>query len=112
TIEGELWHAEEWFFLARLNQPVDVDTSGFTQLELDTITEHRWWDVRELARTTDVVYPPEFAVLLPPLLAGRCDGRAKPISGTPRSCTSRSVTASPCSPPRAAAHAIRPGTTT
>jgi 8-oxo-dGTP pyrophosphatase MutT (NUDIX family) len=80
TIEGELWHAEEWFFLARINQPVDVDISGFTQLELDTITEHRWWDVRELARTTDVVYPPEFATLLPPLLAGRWDGRAKPIS--------------------------------
>ncbi|HEX4221704.1 MAG TPA: NUDIX domain-containing protein [Pseudonocardiaceae bacterium] len=80
TIEGDLWHGEEWFFLAKLGGSVDVDTSGFTQLELDTIDEHRWWNVRELARTPDVIYPAEFAALLPPLLAGRWDGRAKPIS--------------------------------
>ncbi len=80
TIEGQLWHAEEWFFLARLANAVEVDTSGFTQLELDTITEHRWWDVRELARTTEMIYPAEFAALLPPLLSGRWDGRTTPIS--------------------------------
>ena len=80
TIEGELWHGEEWFFLARLGRSVNVDTSGFTQLEVDTIDEHRWWSARELARTTDTVYPAEFAEFLPPLLAGRWDGRAKPIN--------------------------------
>ncbi|HJP75411.1 MAG TPA: NUDIX domain-containing protein [Pseudonocardiaceae bacterium] len=80
SFDGELTHGEEWFFLARLEKSVDVDTSGFTQLELDTIEEHRWWSVRELARTTDVIYPAEFAALLPPLLAGRWDGRAKPIN--------------------------------
>lgn len=80
TIEGDLWHGEEWFFLARVPGPADVDTSGFTQLELDTITEHRWWSVRELARTTEVIYPVEFAEFLPPLLAGRWDGRTQPIS--------------------------------
>jgi 8-oxo-dGTP pyrophosphatase MutT (NUDIX family) len=80
TMEGELWHGEEWFFLARLTGSFDVDTSGFTQLEIDTITEHRWWSVRELARATDVIYPAEFAELLPPLLSGRWDGRAIPIN--------------------------------
>jgi 8-oxo-dGTP pyrophosphatase MutT (NUDIX family) len=80
TIEGDLWHGEEWFFLAELGSSVQVDTSGFTQLELDTIDQHRWWSVRELARSTEVIYPAEFAALLPPLLAGRWDGRAKPIS--------------------------------
>lgn len=80
TIEGDLWHGEEWFFLARPTSPIEVDTSGFTQLETDTITEHRWWSVRELARTTEVIYPVELGAFLPPLLASRWDGRAKPIS--------------------------------
>ena len=80
TVEGDLSHGEEWFFLAKLGGSVQVDTSGFTQLEVDTIDEHRWWSVRELARTTDVIYPAEFAESLPPLLAGRWDGRAIPIS--------------------------------
>ncbi|HEX3779344.1 MAG TPA: NUDIX domain-containing protein [Pseudonocardiaceae bacterium] len=76
----ELVHGEEWFFLAKLDGTFEVDTSGFTQLEIDTVVEHRWWSVRELARTTDTVYPVEFATLLPSLLAGRWDGRARPIS--------------------------------
>jgi hypothetical protein len=35
--------------------------------------------VRELASTTDTVYPPALAELLPPLLAGNWDGRTRVI---------------------------------
>jgi 8-oxo-dGTP pyrophosphatase MutT (NUDIX family) len=80
SFDEQLIHAEEWYFLARLDGTLDVDTAGFTALENEIVTEHRWWSVRELARTTEVVYPAEFATLLPPLLAGRWDGRATPIS--------------------------------
>ncbi len=34
-----------------------VDTSGFTQIERDTILEHRWWSLPDLAATGDRVIP-------------------------------------------------------
>jgi 8-oxo-dGTP pyrophosphatase MutT (NUDIX family) len=79
--DGEVYHGEEWFFLAEgvWTERDRVDTSGFTELEVSTVDQHHWWTVRELASTADVVYPPELAELLPPLLAGNWDGRTRSI---------------------------------
>lgn len=81
SFDGKTYHGEEWFFLAKglWRGPSEVDTSGFTDEESATVEEHRWWTVRELAWTSDTVYPVGLADLLPPLLAGTWDGRTRVI---------------------------------
>ena len=74
--EGVAYDAEEWFFRARVAAPV-VDTSGFTELEDRTVLGHRWWSVDDLRRTDETVYPHQLAELLPDVIAGVWDGRAR-----------------------------------
>jgi 8-oxo-dGTP pyrophosphatase MutT (NUDIX family) len=79
--DGETYHGEEWFFLARVGQ-ADVDAvrqDGFTELETRTIQGHRWWTQRELRSTTEVIYPEQLGEYLPALLGGNWDGRTRPI---------------------------------
>ena len=47
---------QQEFFLLRVDAH-DVDTTGFTPLELEAVFEHRWWSLDELAATDEVVYP-------------------------------------------------------
>jgi 8-oxo-dGTP pyrophosphatase MutT (NUDIX family) len=35
----------------------EVNTSGFTELERDVILDHRWWTLRELQTTNEIVFP-------------------------------------------------------
>jgi 8-oxo-dGTP pyrophosphatase MutT (NUDIX family) len=73
------WHlGEEWFFLLRTKADA-IDTSGFTQLENDTVTGHRWWTTRELADSDELIYPPLLGPLLDDLLATQWDGTVRPV---------------------------------
>lgn len=79
--DGEMYHGEEWFFLARVGQ-ADVDAvrqDGFTELEARTIDGHRWWTQRELKATSERIYPEQLAEFLPGLLDDHWDGRTRPI---------------------------------
>ncbi|HVV18820.1 MAG TPA: NUDIX domain-containing protein [Pseudonocardiaceae bacterium] len=79
--DGEMYHGEEWFFLARVG-PADVDAvhrNGFTELEERTIDRHRWWTQRELRTTSEQVFPEQLAEYLPGLLDDTWDGRVRPI---------------------------------
>jgi 8-oxo-dGTP pyrophosphatase MutT (NUDIX family) len=78
SFDGRSYDAEEWFFVASTNT-TEVDTSGFNQIELDTIDEHRWWSAADLRSTTDTVYPVQLADLLPDLLDGSWDGRTRAV---------------------------------
>lgn len=49
----------------------ELDDSGWEEAERATMVEHRWWSAAELAATTEIVYPPGLARVLPDLLAGR-----------------------------------------
>lgn len=60
----ELITAFEVYYLVRVDR-FEPDTSGWTQLERDTIVAHRWWSAAELRATTDTVYPEQLAALLP-----------------------------------------------
>ena len=73
------WHlGEEWFFLLRANADA-IDTSGFTELENDTVTGHRWWTTPELADSDELIYPPQLGPLLDDLLATQWDGTVRPV---------------------------------
>jgi 8-oxo-dGTP pyrophosphatase MutT (NUDIX family) len=78
SFDGRSYDAEEWFFLARTTV-TEIDTVGFTQIELDTIDEHRWWSAEDLRATSDVIYPVQLADLLPGLLSTGWDGQIRPV---------------------------------
>ncbi len=63
-IDGTRYFQHEVFFLARVDAH-EVDTVGFTDLELVSITEHRWWSRHELATTTERISPATLLELLP-----------------------------------------------
>lgn len=49
----------------------ELDESRWEAAERSTIAEYRWWTAAELAATSETVYPPGLARVLPDLLAGR-----------------------------------------
>jgi hypothetical protein len=70
----------EHFLLARVTSAT-VDTGCFNDIERRTVLGHRWWSATELAATTEVVYPPELAELLPALVAGEVPDPPLVLSG-------------------------------
>ncbi|WP_029137291.1 NUDIX hydrolase [Nakamurella lactea] len=62
---GELLFSEETFFTLRLpGGQVDIDISGFTELECNTVDGHRWWSAAELVESGEIVYPVELPARL------------------------------------------------
>ena len=47
---------DQRFFLLRVDSH-DVDTSGFGEIEVASIEEHRWWSLHDLAATGETLYP-------------------------------------------------------
>jgi 8-oxo-dGTP pyrophosphatase MutT (NUDIX family) len=79
SFDGRTYDGEEWFFVADLGGEVDVDTSGFTELELATVDGHRWWSVAELRDTEETVYPVQLSTLLPEVMTKAWDGTVRTV---------------------------------
>lgn len=62
-IDGMSFRQHERFFQARVDEH-EVDTSGFTALEVASVQAHRWWTREELAATTERVSPANVLELL------------------------------------------------
>lgn len=58
---GVHYEQTELFFVVRAPTNFQVDTRGFTTVETDSITGHRWFSADELLTCRDTVYPPELA---------------------------------------------------
>lgn len=67
--DGRWYRQDQHFFLLRV-VAWRVDTTGFDQVERDTIDAHRWWAVSELDRTAERFYPTELPALLRRVLRG------------------------------------------
>jgi 8-oxo-dGTP diphosphatase len=61
---------KEAYILARC-EGAEPTRDGWDALERELIDDVRWWTAAELALTTDAVFPPGLAKLLPDLIAGR-----------------------------------------
>jgi 8-oxo-dGTP pyrophosphatase MutT (NUDIX family) len=61
--DGETVSAEEHYFLVRTTG-TELSQTGWTPLERQIMTEHRWWTLDELTATTETVFPEEFVALL------------------------------------------------
>ncbi|PXY29530.1 NUDIX hydrolase [Prauserella flavalba] len=79
SFDGRRYDGTEWFFLAEVDGDLAVDTSGFNEVEVATIDEHRWWSADELRETGEVVYPEQLGELLPSLLDAGWDGRLRSV---------------------------------
>jgi len=67
TISGTHLDIREVWFFARV-PTFEIDTSGFTELERETVLEHRWWTQDELENTMEILTPRDLAALLRDLL--------------------------------------------
>lgn len=65
---GTDYRQAEVFYLARVERH-EVDTAGWTPLELASVTGHRWWPRAELLTTSERVYPVDLADVLDRVLA-------------------------------------------
>jgi 8-oxo-dGTP pyrophosphatase MutT (NUDIX family) len=58
------------FFVHRVSGVEDIDMSGFTDYEVRTYTEHRWWSAAEIAASTEHIVPFRLASLITELAGG------------------------------------------
>ena len=61
--DGEYVMAEERFFLVRIADQ-SVSRDHWTPIEIEVMTEHRWWSVEELTSTSEAVFPETLATIL------------------------------------------------
>lgn len=67
TFYGKEQDCRETWFLARVPR-FEIDTSGFTDAEIEIIHEYKWWTQAELSATSDFLTPRDLARLLKDLL--------------------------------------------
>ena len=68
SFAGTDYRQAEVFYLARVAAH-EVDTSGWTALEVASVTGHRWWPRAEIARTAERVFPADLDDVLTRALA-------------------------------------------
>ena len=61
-------HQNEFYFAACAPAGFQVDTGGFTAVEQQSITGHRWFSADDLSTATDRVYPVKLGSLIPQAL--------------------------------------------
>lgn len=69
------WYVNKYYF-HRVGT-LELDDSGWEEVERSSIAAYRWWTVAELEQTAERVHPPGLAALLARLLAG--DLPAEPL---------------------------------
>ena len=70
---------DEEFFLARLDDPDELTTRGWTDVERAFMDEVRWWDLDDLALVPDEVFPEGLVDLVRGLLHG-WDGEVRHLA--------------------------------
>jgi ADP-ribose pyrophosphatase YjhB (NUDIX family) len=68
TWGGATYDCQERWFLVRAPAVV-IDTSGFTPLELATISGHCWWSLTDLEQATERMVPADLAELVRRILS-------------------------------------------
>jgi 8-oxo-dGTP pyrophosphatase MutT (NUDIX family) len=74
----ETCRQDELFYLARYHGTAGLSRDRWTDIELETIDELRWWDLDELARVDEEVFPHGLPELVRGLLGG-WDGVTRPL---------------------------------
>lgn len=70
SFRGTLYDAHEHLFLVRVER-FEPDVSGWTDLEREVLTGHRWWSPAELRSTSETIHPDDLADLVESLVDAR-----------------------------------------
>jgi 8-oxo-dGTP diphosphatase len=62
-LDGEYVTADERFFLVK-SDDASLSRDGWTALEQEVMTEHKWWSREELAQTSATVWPENLLAML------------------------------------------------
>jgi 8-oxo-dGTP diphosphatase len=62
-LDGEYVMVEERFFLVRVADQ-SLSREHWTPLEIEVMTDHRWWSVEELTSTSEAVFPETLVAIL------------------------------------------------
>jgi 8-oxo-dGTP pyrophosphatase MutT (NUDIX family) len=63
--EGTPIRQDEVFYLVRVRAAeLELDTSGWNEIERRALSEVRWWTLADLAATTEVIFPENLLELL------------------------------------------------
>ncbi|MER6949336.1 NUDIX domain-containing protein [Nonomuraea sp. NPDC000554] len=73
SIEGHRYYTVHTYFFARVPSP-SLDISAMEPEESDSWLGYWWWSVAELMATTERVFPPGLATVLPGVLSGARPG--------------------------------------
>lgn len=71
--DGERVLAEERYFLVHMDK-VEPQQAGWTEVERGCIAGHRWWEMAELAASSERIFPPQIVALVE---------RARQLDGQP-----------------------------
>lgn len=69
----------EQFFAAHVPAGIELATSGWTDLERETLDEFRWWSVDEIRSSRETVYPLQLADVIEWVRVGSWDGGCRVI---------------------------------
>jgi len=61
--EGDPVMADERYFLVRVD-PFTLADGGWTDLEREVMTEHRWWTPAEISAADEKIYPVDLVAML------------------------------------------------
>lgn len=78
---GDHYEQSEEFFVARIDTH-EVQTSGWTQLEVETVLNVRWWTIEELHETDELIFPSGLGQLALDLIENGIP--AEPLELTPQ----------------------------
>jgi 8-oxo-dGTP pyrophosphatase MutT (NUDIX family) len=67
--DGREYRQSEWFFAMRVERFVP-QSDRWDDIEQRALFDHRWWDLEELAATSETIYPSEVASLVRAALDG------------------------------------------
>jgi hypothetical protein len=62
-MDGEYVTAEERFFVVRVADRA-LSRDHWTSVEIEVMTDHRWWSADELRSTSETVFPETLASIL------------------------------------------------
>jgi len=69
--------SDESYFVVRVDRR-EISTDGWTELERETMEEHRWWSLAELRATSELFYPENLVALVEELRATLELGESRP----------------------------------
>jgi 8-oxo-dGTP pyrophosphatase MutT (NUDIX family) len=74
TLEGEPVTADERYFFIRVDECA-ISSAGHTALEQRVMTAHRWWNLRDLPASSEIIFPEDLADLVDRVALGRGGAR-------------------------------------